>query len=164
VVSKSNPELTILGSLVKTDSDGSAPIRVNAIADGRVCIGLASQPATPADCPFDRGATSGVVSSFITVARPQITLFAPTGYKWTGSSTHKMTIIGTNFSTEVAVLVASNPAVVKRATKSLIEVEFSDPRTFGDAALTYVTVINLPTSYKDTMSGISFTMQVEGRI
>jgi hypothetical protein len=156
VVSRSSSGLTIPDSLVKTDADGSARIEVNAVADGRICIAKASAPRAPA-CASELGTSTGT-SAFITVARPSISLFAPTGYKWTGSSKHTMTIIGTSFSAEVAVLVAGNLAVVKKASRSVIEVEFSDPATIGDPALTKVTVINLPSSYQDVRSGVSFTL------
>jgi len=154
VFSKSNSDLSV-STTVETDPQGRALVDVSVSQDSGLDDRQSEQELPDTMCLAQQELANNSCSVFI-LARPQIKKYSPTTFIWTGTSRHTMTLYGLNFSKRVAVLVAGNEADIKLASSNVIKIEFDDPKSIGDGALTYVTVINLSTAYMDRKNGISF--------
>lgn len=180
--SKSNAAITLSESLATTDDKGRIAIEVTAVNDGKVCTKLFTQSRlstcfadnnlsnstnvetatsnnTHSNNTIDNitNKTSSITS--INLAHPHVTFFTPTQFIWTGASTHKMTIFGENFSLNPVTLVAENQATIIYSSENKLEIEFTDPKSIGDSALTLVKVFNMPTLFKSEKSGVSFVLK-----
>ena len=154
VFSRSNSDLSV-NTAVDTDLRGRVLVDVSVSQGSGLGDRKSEQELPDTMCLSQQELANNSCSVFI-LARPQIKRFSPTTFIWTGTSRHTMTLYGLNFSKHVAVLVAGNEADIKLASSNVIKIEFDDPKSIGDAALTYVTVINLSTAYMDRKNGISF--------
>jgi hypothetical protein len=155
VLSFSNFGLRGSATALRSDARGGASVTVEASAEGAICSTVISATASTA-CAAGTPASADKAVLNVRLAAPSITLFAPTEYAWTGERTHRMTILGTNFSEQPVVLVAGAEAKVLAATASRLDVAFVDPPRVGDAALTSVEVINQPSLQRCSRSGVSF--------
>lgn len=124
---------------------------LHANAGGHLCIVFADFPTS--HCSKENYPNSSIT---ITDSQTLLKAFIPQTFYWTGDQTQNMVIIGKHFPENPIVEVAGNLAKVLSRTDNTLEIEFRDPATVGDSALTWVKIYNPETMVIAEKNNLSF--------